>query len=283
MDRLQHDDPAHELDQRAARGARGRQGGRGIGAVDSGQDKAAHGPPHGHIRGGPVDDSTFEALQRAGDPERDRLDRQHLHAQPDHLHHGVRLWERGSQSVVLAAVTIVATVALTASCAAGSQDDITSTTPEVVPLNLPFSPTLLKVLKNELAHILKNIPKNWDAGARLLALARPIVETIALSAGLFIDEDNRVSGRSGPVPASRISFLTIELFAHLWFFGSYTNACRIIGENPIWMKALQLVKKPNHTTLSHFRTELGEDFFRQFFTQITKLLIAFGLLAPDAS
>ncbi len=48
------------------------------------------------------------------------------------------------------------------------------------------------------------------------------------------------------------------------------------------MKALQLVKKPNHTTLSHFRTELGEDFFRQFFTQITKLLIAFGLLAPDA-
>ena len=70
---------------------------------------------------------------------------------------------------------------------------------------------------------MKNIPKNWDAGARLLALARPIVETIALSAGLFIDEDNCVSGRSGPVPASRISFLTIELFAHLWFFGSYTE------------------------------------------------------------
>jgi len=162
-----------------------------------------------------------------------------------------------------------------------STDAPNSVAPAGVLTNLPFSPALLEILKDDLAHVLKNIPKGWDAGARLLALARPIVEAVAISCDGFINDKVREPGQRGPIPDSRISLLTIELFAHLWFLGSYKNACEFIGNNSNWMKALRLRRKPNDTTLCHIRSELGEAFFKQFFMQITKLLIAFGLLAAD--
>lgn len=144
-------------------------------------------------------------------------------------------------------------------------------------------PELLAILLDEIARVLKTMPKSWDEGARLLALARPIVEAAALSCGYDgVEDDLRPGPKPRRPPFSKLSLLEIEVFAHLWFFGSYRNAPKVLGEHPTWIKALKVPRAPDHTTLSHFRANLGEEFFIAFFKQVTKILVAFSLIAPDA-
>lgn len=146
----------------------------------------------------------------------------------------------------------------------------------------PLSPTMTAVLLEQLIHIRKTIPPSWDEGARLFALAAPIVETAALTCGYFdIAKQDEKRVRCGKIPYSRVSFLVIELFAHLYFFGSYRNTPGVINTHPTWLKALHLQKAPDHTTLCHFRKELGESFFIAFFKQVTQVMIAFEILSPE--
>jgi hypothetical protein len=144
-------------------------------------------------------------------------------------------------------------------------------------------PALLAILLDEIARVQQSMPKSWDEGARLLALARPIVEAAALSCGYAgVEDDLRPGPKPRRPPFSKLSLLEIEVFAHLWFFGSYRNTPKVLREHPAWIKALKVPRAPDHTTLSHFRAELGEEFFVSFFKRITNILVAFGLVAPDA-
>lgn len=146
----------------------------------------------------------------------------------------------------------------------------------------PLSPTMTTVLLDELIRIRKTLPPSWDEGARLFALAFPIVETAALNCGYFgiaIQEEKKNS--CGRPPLSRVALLVIELFAHLYFFGSYRNTPAVLNTHPTWLKALHLEKSPDHTTLCSFRKELGTTFFVAFFKQVTQIMIAFEILSPD--
>jgi len=137
----------------------------------------------------------------------------------------------------------------------------------------------LDLLAEKINRVRKELPSSYDAVARILALARPIVEVVFIECGIFEPEAPR-TGRGKP-PASPVTLMLIHLLAKVGTIQYYRQVCRELAAHPAWLKALHLDKAPDHSTLYSFRKKMGLSFFKTFFHKLTALLVAFGLLKGD--
>jgi len=135
------------------------------------------------------------------------------------------------------------------------------------------------VLEAEIERVRKRLPKSYDAIARLLALARPIVEVALLECG-HGEELPRPPGTSGKERVPAAPLVLAHLLAQRRTVGSYRQCQRELNDHPAWLKALGLGKAPDHTMLSKFRTQVGVTFFRRLFRAIVALLADFGHVHP---
>src|SRR5271157_1395272 len=136
-----------------------------------------------------------------------------------------------------------------------------------------FSPTLLEVAWEEVEKVKATLPASYDATARFLARARPIAEACLLHAGYFPPENPE--GRP-PIPPAALMLL--HVLGTQEACKSYRFLPTFVNNHPTWLRALQLKKAPSDSTLSKFRTKMGEDFFLRFFKALRNLLVAFGLV-----
>ncbi|KKL56272.1 hypothetical protein LCGC14_2247060 [marine sediment metagenome] len=154
---------------------------------------------------------------------------------------------------------------------------------------LPYDSLLQKMEENEIKlpfpleytienieKIKKKIPKSYDNIARILALSRPVVELV-----LFLmdyHEPERPPNSRGRPGIPTITIILIHLLSQTFISDSYRQTERILNAHPNWLKALNLKKAPNHTTMSKFRKRMGIEFFDAYFHQLTELLYGFGLI-----
>lgn len=139
----------------------------------------------------------------------------------------------------------------------------------------------LDLLLEKINEVKAHLPSSYDDAAKILALARPIVEVTFIECGDFEPEARKFP--DGKVPISPISIMLIHLIAKLGWVGTYRHACKVLADKKYkwWLHALQLEKAPHHSTLSTFRKKRGPEFFKIFFRKLTAILVAFGLLSGD--
>jgi len=154
---------------------------------------------------------------------------------------------------------------------------------------LPYDSLLQKMEENEIKlpfpleytienieKIKKKIPKSYDNIARILALSRPLVELVLFM--MDYHEPERPPNSRGRPGIPTITLLLIHLLSQTMISDSYRQTERILNAHPNWLKALNLKKAPNHTTMSKFRKRMGIEFFDAYFHQLTELLYGFGLI-----
>jgi len=130
----------------------------------------------------------------------------------------------------------------------------------------------LEILFEELERVEKKLLKSYDAVAQILALARPIVDVLMLECG-YNEVERRPGGRGRPA-LSKVPLMLVHLLAQVSPIGagSYRQFQRALDSRPLWLRALELEKAPDHTKMSKFRTEMGPGFFKQFFQKLVLLL-----------
>ena len=137
---------------------------------------------------------------------------------------------------------------------------------------------MLSFLREEVEKIKKNLPHHYDSIAQFLAISRPIVEMTLMNCGDWTDQ---VKWTTPGKPAfSHTSIMLIHILCKMRNV-SYRQIEREINAHPSWLKALKLSKCPSHSTLSVFRSEKGEHFFKIFFENLTDLLYHFQLVNPE--
>lgn len=139
----------------------------------------------------------------------------------------------------------------------------------------------LDLLVAEVNKVQRQFPEGSDPVARLMAVARPVVEVAMMEAGYF--EDARPTGKRGRPRLARAALMTILLFAQLKQFKHDRQVARELERHPAWVKALGLKKAPDHDTLGKFRNSLSPAFFETFFHKMTAFLFAFGILDGDSA
>lgn len=139
----------------------------------------------------------------------------------------------------------------------------------------------LDILVEEIRRVWKALPASYDNVAKILALARPIIDVVFIECGYF-EPDARRSPR-GQVPISLVSLMLIHLLVKVGTIRYYRQVCRELAIHSCWLKALRLDKAPHHSTLRQFRNKMGRAFFKKFFHKLAALLVAFGLVDGDAA
>ena len=137
----------------------------------------------------------------------------------------------------------------------------------------------LDIILEEIEKIRDNLPSYFDNLARILALSKPLVEVAMLESG-WLPLKSNIGSRGRPA-LSEVSLMQIQLIAHMKEIGSYRHVERILNSNRGWLNALGLTHAPSHTTLSKFRSNMGEEFFGTFFHKIVAMLYAFNLINDD--
>ncbi len=147
------------------------------------------------------------------------------------------------------------------------------------PIVIPHISFPREVLEAEIERVRKDLPRSFDATARILALARPVVEVALLESG-YGEEPERPRGARGKTPIPATAIVLVHFLAQLKTVGSYRQVPRVLANHPAWLKALGLRKAPDHTTLSKFRTRTGPEFFRRLFRVLVAMLAEFNLVTP---
>ena len=137
-------------------------------------------------------------------------------------------------------------------------------------------PTHLQLLYEEIASIQEKIPKSYDKVAQILALGRPLIEIVLTNCGY--PELPRVKGKNGPIPTPKTTMMLIQILSEVGAIGGSRQVERAINSHPTWLKALGLKKCPHHSVLGKFRLRMGDEFFHQFFLELTKVLLQLGLI-----
>lgn len=138
-------------------------------------------------------------------------------------------------------------------------------------LSFPERYTIKQILK-----IKKNIPKTYDNIARILALSTPVVELILFNMGYSEDESMPLGKGRPRIPIK--THCLIHLLAQTFVCNGYRQTQRELNTHINWLRALKLEKSPDHTTMSKFRSIMGEGFFDEFFHQLTALLFKFEII-----
>jgi hypothetical protein len=138
-------------------------------------------------------------------------------------------------------------------------------------LSFPLEYTIKEIQK-----IKKRLPKSYDKVAQLLAMSRPVVELVFHR--MNYQEPSRPAHSRGRPRMSEKSLLLIHFLAQTFIADGYRQTERELNSHPNWLKALNLEKSPDHTTLSKFRTRKGPEFFDEFFHELTALLFEFDLI-----
>lgn len=134
----------------------------------------------------------------------------------------------------------------------------------------------LDLIKEEINKIKNKLPEDFDPIAKIMALSRPVIEMTLMNCGDWRDEREK-TGR-GRMPFSHITLMIIHIFDKLLNINNYRQMEREINAHPNWLKALNITKAPAHSTLSLFRTNMGEGFFKNFFYCLTELLNKLNLI-----
>ena len=142
---------------------------------------------------------------------------------------------------------------------------------EEIKLPFPLQYTIEKIEK-----LKKKIPKSYDNIARILVLSRPVVKLVLHKMDYF--EPKRAPNSKGRPVIPVTTLILVHLLAQTMISDSYRQTERILNTHPNWLKALNLRKAPNHTTMSKFRKKMGIEFFDAYFHQLTELLYEFGLI-----
>lgn len=137
---------------------------------------------------------------------------------------------------------------------------------------------VLNFLQEEIEKVKKRIPKSYDSIARFLAISRPIVEVTLMNCGDWTDQIEQV--RPGKPSFSHASMMLIHILSKMRNV-SYRQIEREVNDHPSWLKALRLIEAPSHSTLSTFRTQKGDSFFKEFFDKFTNLVYQFNLTTPE--
>ncbi len=140
------------------------------------------------------------------------------------------------------------------------------------------SSDILSFLHEEIEKVKRRIPKSHDSIAEFLAISRPIVEMTLMNCGDWTDQIEQVG--PGKPSFSHVSMMLIHVLCKMRKV-SYRQIERELNAHPSWLKALQMTEAPSHSTLSTFRTEKGEQFFKDFFDKITDLLYRYNLVNPE--
>jgi hypothetical protein len=138
---------------------------------------------------------------------------------------------------------------------------------------------VLNFIQDEIEKIKRSIPKYYDDIAKFLAISRPIVEVVSMNCGDWTDQtEPRGPGKR---PISHASLMLIHILAKM-INVSYRDMERTLNAHPSWLKALKLEVAPSHSRLSTFRTEMGDSFFKDFFSQLTNLIAQLGVISGKA-
>ncbi len=136
----------------------------------------------------------------------------------------------------------------------------------------------LSFLQEVIEKVKKTIPKSYDSIAEFLAISRPIVEMTLMNCGDWTDQMEQKG--PGKPAFSHTSLMLIHVLCKMRNV-SYRQIERELTAHPSWLKALQLPGCPSHSTLSAFRSEKGEPFFKDFFDKVTDLLHRYQLVNPE--
>jgi len=137
---------------------------------------------------------------------------------------------------------------------------------------------MINFLQEEVEKIKNTLPPSYDSIAEFLAITRPIVEITLMNCGDWTDQ---VTWRSPGKPAfSHISMMLIHMLSKMRNV-SYRQIEREINAHPSWLRALHLAKCPSHSTLSVFRSEKGEQFFKAFFQNLTDLFYRYQVVDSE--
>lgn len=137
-------------------------------------------------------------------------------------------------------------------------------------------PTHLQLLYDEIALIRKKIPKSYDKVAQILAFARPLIEIVLANCGYA--DLSRAKGKKGPIPIPKTTFMLMQILSEVGSIGGSRQVEREINAHPTWLRALGLKKSPHHSVLGKFRIAMGEEFFHQFFIELTKVILQLGYI-----
>jgi hypothetical protein len=139
--------------------------------------------------------------------------------------------------------------------------------------------SILDLIQDEVNAVKSKIPKDFDSIAKFFAITRPIIEVILMNCGDWSDQFEPV-GR-GKKPISHASLMLIHVLSKMKTV-SYRQIERELNERPTWLKALKLAKAPSHSKLSTFRTEMGDSFFKDFFSNLTDFLHRLDLIKGES-
>ena len=139
-------------------------------------------------------------------------------------------------------------------------------------LKVPFP---YEYLVDEIERIKKKLPKRFDNIARFLAMSDPIIEVIFNEMGYF-DKTTPKNSRGRPRFSTKL-LLQVHLVAGLIGTDSYRQTQRMLNMHPDWLRALNIQKSPDHTTLSKFRHRMGQQFFDDFHDKLVEIMRDFNL------
>ena len=137
---------------------------------------------------------------------------------------------------------------------------------------------MLSFLQEVIEKIKKKIPKSHDFIAEFLEISRPIIEMTLMNCGDWTDQIKQAG--PGKPAFSHASLMLIHVLCKMRHV-SYRQIEREANAHPSWLKALQLTECPSHSTLSTFRSEKGEPFFKAFFEKLTNLLYQYQLVDSE--